>query len=164
MRALAPSPTASSVPLATELRKTPEPNLPKQIGRYEAFLQIGAGGMARVYLAVQKGHTSASEVVVVKVLRREVVEDEHVLALFMDEARIATRLRHPNVILTREVVAEPPDYLLAMEFHDGQSLLQVLRRLGRNAVPLDEHIWIIGKVLAGLSHAHELKDNDGRPL
>jgi hypothetical protein len=38
--------------LATELRKTPEPNLPKQIGRYEAFLQIGAGGMARVYLAV----------------------------------------------------------------------------------------------------------------
>jgi serine/threonine-protein kinase len=150
--------------LATELRKTPEPNLPKQIGRYEAFLQIGAGGMARVYLAVQRGQTNASDVVVVKVLRREVVEDEHVLALFMDEARIATRLRHPNVILTREVVAEPPDYLLAMEFHDGQSLLQVLRRLGRNAVPLDEHIWIISKVLAGLSHAHELKDNDGRAL
>jgi len=54
------------------------------------------------------------------------------------------------VIRTREVVAEPPDYLLAMDFHDGQSLLQVLRRLGRPAVPIDEHIWILTKVLSGL--------------
>src|SRR5262249_53197593 len=114
--------------------------------------------------AVQRGHAHTSNVVVVKILRREVVEDEYVLAMFMDEARIATRLRHPNVIVTREVVTEPPDYLLAMDFHEGQSLLQVLRRLGRAAVPLDEHIYIISKVLAGLSHAHELKDDMGRPL
>jgi serine/threonine protein kinase len=147
-----------------ELRKTPQSNLPKRIGRYEVFLEIGAGGMARVYLAGLRGQRDTKEIVVVKVLRREVIEDEHVVNLFLDEARIATRLRHPNVILTREVVAQPPDYLLAMEFQDGQSLLQVLGRLGRNAVPLDEHVWILTQVLAGLEHAHGLTDAGGRPL
>jgi serine/threonine-protein kinase len=82
----------------------------------------------------------------------------------MDEARIATRLSHPNVIRTREVIAAPPDYLLAMDFHDGQSLLHVLRRLGRTAVPLDEHVYILTKVLAGLCHAHELTGDDGKLL
>jgi len=52
--------------------------------------------MARVYLAVQKGQPGSHQVVVVKVLRREAIEDEHVLALFMDEARIAMRLQHPT--------------------------------------------------------------------
>src|SRR5262252_6700562 len=110
--------------MATEAHRTPDPYLPKRIGSYDAFLQIGAGGMARVYLAVRSGSANPNEVVVIKVLGREVVEDEQALALFMDEARIATVLRHPNIIHTREVVAQPPDYLLAMEFKDGQSLLQ----------------------------------------
>ncbi|HEX4339810.1 MAG TPA: protein kinase [Polyangiaceae bacterium] len=148
---------------ATELRRTGE-QLPKRLGRYEAFLQIGAGGMARVYLAVQRGAPGQTQLVVVKILRPEAVEDEHVLALFMDEARIAMRLSHPNVIRTREVIAEPPDYLLAMDFQNGQSLLHVLRRLGREGVPRDEHIYILSKVLAGLSYAHELKDEKGQPF
>ncbi|HVW28665.1 MAG TPA: protein kinase [Polyangiaceae bacterium] len=138
--------------------------LPRKVGGYDAFLQIGAGGMARVYLAAQRTPAGQHQVVVVKVLRREAIEDEHVLALFMDEARIAMRLSHPNVIRTRDVVADPPDYLLAMEFQNGQSLLHVLRRLGRQAVPLDEHVYVLGKVLAGLGYAHELKDDAGRPF
>src|SRR5215471_19700219 len=146
--------------MGAELRRTGDQSLPKRVGAYEAFLQIGAGGMARVYLAVQHGQPGKQQLVVVKILRPEAVEDEHVLALFMDEARIASRLSHPNVIRTREVIAEPPDYLLAMDFHDGQSLLHVLRRLGRQAVPLDEHIYILTKVLAGLCYAHELAGDD----
>jgi serine/threonine-protein kinase len=139
--------------------------LPKRIGRYEAFLQIGAGGMSRVFLAIQRGVSGQKpELVVVKILRPEVVEDEHVLSLFADEARIAMRLEHPNVIRTREVVAGPRDYLLAMDFHDGRSLLDVVSRLGRQAVPVDEHIYVLSKVLAGLSYAHELKDESGRPF
>jgi serine/threonine-protein kinase len=150
--------------MAAEPRRIGEHSLPKQVGRYEAFLQIGAGGMARVYLAVQRVKGAQPQLVVVKILRPEAIEDEHVLALFMDEARIAMRLHHPNVIRTREVIAEPPDYLLAMDFQNGQSLLQVLRRLGRPGVPLDEHIYILTKVLAGLSYAHELKDEHGQPF
>jgi serine/threonine-protein kinase len=147
-----------------QAKRAPDPHLPRDIGRFEAFLQIGAGGMARVYLAVEKGNSRPSDIVVLKVLHREVSYDEQALTLFMDEARIAMRLKHPNVILTKEISAAPPDYLLVMEFQDGQSLLQVLRRIGRQMIPLDEHIWILAKVLAGLSHAHELKDETGRPL
>jgi len=151
--------------MAAEARKTGDQALPKRIGRYEAFLQIGAGGMARVYLAVQRGQLGQKpELVVVKLLRPEVLEDEHALALFTDEARIAMRLDHPNVIRTREVIAEPPDYLLAMDFHNGRSLLDVVNRIGRPAVPLDEHIYILCRVLAGLSYAHELQDENGRPF
>ena len=150
--------------MAAEPRRNTGHRLPRRVGRYEAFLQIGSGGMARVYLAAPAGAVGPGEVVVVKVLRREAIEDEHVLALFMDEARIAMRLSHPNVIRTREVAAQPPDYLLAMDFEDGQSLLQVLRRLGRDAVPIDEHVHILTRVLAGLSYAHELVDEAGRPF
>jgi serine/threonine protein kinase len=151
--------------VAAEARRTADQVLPKRIGRYEAFLQIGAGGMARVYLAVQRGLPGQkAELVVVKMLRPEVVEDEHVLALFTDEARIAMRLEHPNVIRTREVVAGPSDYLLAMDFHNGRSLLDVVNRLGAKIVPLDEHIYVLSKVLAGLSYAHELEDENGKPF
>src|ERR1700745_663614 len=134
--------------MAAEPRTSGHQSLPERVGRHEALLQIGAGGMARVCLAVQRGGaaSAAPQLVVVKILRPEAVEEEHVLSLFMDEARIAMRLQHPNVIRTREIVAEPPAYLLAMDCHGGQSLLDVLRRLGRDSVPLDEHVYILTKV------------------
>ncbi|HVW30006.1 MAG TPA: protein kinase [Polyangiaceae bacterium] len=149
--------------MKSQLRSTSEAT-PKRIGRYDTFLQLGAGRLACVYLAAQNDQAGQSQLVVVKVLRREAVEDEHVLALFKDEARIATRLQHPNIVRTREVIAEPPDYLLATDYQAGHSLLEVLRRLGRQAVPVDEHIYILTKVLAGLSYAHELKDESGKPF
>ena len=137
---------------------------PKRIGRYDTFLQIEVGRLASVYLAAQNEQAGQSQLVVVKVLRREAVEDDHVLFLFRDDARLATRLQHPNIVRTREVVTEPPDCLLATDYHAGHSLLEVLSRLGRQAVPVDEHIYVLTKVLAGLSYAHELKDERGQPL
>ena len=133
------------------LRSTSEAT-PKRIGRYDTFLQLGAGRLASAYLAAQNDQGGQSQLVVVKVLRRDAVEDEHVLALFSDDARLATRLQHPNIVRTREVIAESPDYLLATEYQAGHSLLEVLRRLGRQAVPVDEHIYVLTKVLAGLSY------------
>jgi serine/threonine-protein kinase len=137
---------------------------PKRVGRYDTFLQLEASRLAHVYLAVQDEQAGQSQVVVVNVLRRDAVEDHHVLALFRDDARLATRLQHPNIARTRDVVAEPPHYLLATDYHAGHSLLEVLRRLGRQAVPVDEQIYVLTKVLAGLSYAHELKDESGQPL
>src|SRR3954470_18693255 len=114
------------------LRNTREAT-PKRIGRYDTFLQVGAGRLAHVYLAAQNEQAGQSQIVVVKRLRREAVEDDHVLALFREDARLATRLHHPNIVRTREVVADPPDYLLATDYQAGHSLLEVLRRLGRQA-------------------------------
>jgi serine/threonine protein kinase len=150
--------------LAAEPGRRSDSGLPKRIGDYDAFLQIGAGGMARVFLAAPRDRKDSRDLVVVKQLRRDITEDEHALALFMDESRIAMQLDHPNVVRIREVVSRPPEYAMVMEFLDGQSLLQVLNRIGAQAMPRDAHIWVIGQILAGLAHAHELKDSSGRPL
>jgi tRNA A-37 threonylcarbamoyl transferase component Bud32 len=139
--------------------------LPKRIGRYEPFFLIGSGGMARVYLAVQHG-AFERKLAVVKHLRREMDDesDEQFRESFMNEARIALRLHHPNVIQTYEVVADESQPFLAMEYLEGQSLLHVLRSIGRQQVPLEEHLWILTQVLAGLQYAHELHDANGAPL
>jgi len=140
-------------------------DLPKRIGRYEPFFQIGAGGMARVYLAVHHGPFESRKLVVVKQLRQEIDgDDNEFLESFVNEARIALRLSHPNVIHTYEVVAEERHPFLAMEYLEGQSLLHVLRVLGRLVMPLEEHLWILTQVLAGLHYAHELRDFNGGPL
>ena len=120
--------------------------------------------MARVYLAAQRGPFGATKLVVIKHVRPEVATDRQFIAMFEDEARIALLVSHPNVIHTYEVVAEGADYYLAMEYVDGRSLSEVLARIGRKAVPLEVHIWILTQVLAGLHYAHQLQDFDGTPL
>lgn len=120
--------------------------------------------MARVFLALQRGAFDAAKLVVVKQLRPEFAEDQEFLAMFVDEARLVLRFSHPNVVHTYEVLAEAPDYCLVMEYLEGQTLSQFLRRVTRERFPLDEQIWILSQVLAGLGYAHELKDFDGKPL
>src|SRR5690349_11252531 len=115
--------------------------LPLSIGRFEIIAQLGAGGMARVFVAVQRGALGSEKLVVVKQVRPELLSDSEFLAMFVDEARIALRLQHPNVVHSYEVIAERPNYCLTMEFLEGQTLLQVLRKIGRNAFPLDLHVW-----------------------
>jgi serine/threonine protein kinase len=120
--------------------------------------------MAQVFLAVQRGAFASNKLVVIKKLLPGAGADQQVTDMFLDEARIAMRLNHPNVVTTFDFVAEEDELYLTMEFLDGQSLLQTLRGLGRDKVPLDLHIWILTQVLAGLGYAHELRDFDGRPL
>src|SRR6478609_3542022 len=142
--------------MAPRIQSSAVLELPKRIGRYEAFLQIGAGGMARVYLAAHRIQ-GVIELVVVKELRPAAVGDADALVMFKDEAQIAMRLSHPNVITTRDVVANSPDYYLVMEYLEGKSLLEVLQGIGRDRMPLEDHVWILTQVLAGLEHAHELR-------
>ena len=127
-------------------------------------MQIGAGGMARVYLCLQRGPFATNKLAVLKQVRREIASDPQYREMFIDEARIAVRLQHPNVVHTYEVLDETPDYYLAMEFLDGQSLLEVLNRVGRQNLPLLEHVWILTQLLSGLQYAHNLRDFGGRPL
>jgi serine/threonine protein kinase len=135
-----------------------------RIGRYELVAPLGQGGMGRVHLAVSHGPLGFDKLVVVKQLRPELAWDQEFLAMFFDEARIAARLNHPNVVQTYEVVEEAGQYLLAMEYLEGHPLSQVLQRVGRLQMPLELHLWILAQVLAGLHYAHELRDYDGSPL
>ena len=83
--------------------------------------------------------------------------------MFVDEARIAARVNHPNVVQTLEVGEDQGTHFLAMEYLDGQPLHRLLRR-GRATMPLSMHLAMLTDVLGGLHHAHELRDFDGRML
>jgi serine/threonine protein kinase len=136
----------------------------QRIGKYELVTLLGEGGMSRVYLAVSRGPVGVSKLVVVKQLRPEMAFDAEFVTMFIDEARIAARLSHPNVVQTYEVVEEGGQYLLAMEYLEGRTLAEILHRAGRANMPLEEHLWILTQVLAGLHYAHELADYDGQAL
>jgi serine/threonine-protein kinase len=86
------------------------------------------------------------------------------MAMFLNEARLAARLNHGNVVQTYEVGVEDGHHFLAMDFLDGQPLNAILRKAGRDAVPLDVHLRVLADMLAGLSYAHTLKDFDGTEL
>ena len=120
--------------------------------------------MARVFLALRRDAFGSEKLVVIKQVRPEFAADTEFLAMFMDESRIALQLNHPNVVHTYEVVGEDPDYFLSMEFLEGRTMAQVLRKYGRRSFPVDLHIWILTQVLAGLQYAHELRGLDGTPL
>jgi len=136
---------------------------PRVVGRYELIVPLGEGGMACVYLAVQRGPI-ANKLVVVKLLREQLTSDEQFVAMFTDESRIAALLNHPNVVHTYESSSSDSQYYIVMEFLEGKTLSQLLRSVGRQHFPLDAHLWVICEILAGLHYAHELADFGGTPL
>ncbi len=136
----------------------------EHIGKYRVLAKLGQGGMARVLLTMSQGPHGFNKLLVVKELREELAQDPDFLAMFMDEARIAARLNHPNIVQTYEIGSEDHRFFIAMEYLEGQPLNAVFRRVGRKNIPLEIHLRILADVLAGLEHAHRLTDFDGSPL
>jgi serine/threonine protein kinase len=126
--------------------------------------ELGRGGMAEVCLAVAQGPAGFHKLMVLKKVRPELADDPEFLTMFLDEARIAARLNHPNVVQTYEVGDAGGRYFIAMEYLDGQPLHRILARVGPQRFPLSMQIRIIIEALAGLHYAHELTDFDGAPL
>jgi tRNA A-37 threonylcarbamoyl transferase component Bud32 len=137
---------------------------PTRLGRYELVTLLGQGGMARVYLGLLRGPGGVNNLVVLKQLRPEMANQKELMAMFFDEARIAARLDHPNVVSTYETLRDGDQSLMVMEYLEGHTLAELLTRVGRPEFPLEEHLWILGQVLTGLAHGHELIDEDGTPL
>ncbi len=135
------------------------------LGKYRLIAELGHGGMAEVFLAVVRGPAGFNKLVVIKQIRPQLAEDPEFLGMFLDEARLAARLAHPNVVQTNEVGQEGERYFIAMEYLEGQPLNRIVHRLQKSGgLPLAMHLKIISDVLAGLHHAHELTDYDGTPL
>ncbi len=135
-----------------------------RIGKYRIIAKLGQGGMATVFLSVVPGPVGFNKLLVVKVLKEELSQDPDFLAMFLNEARLAARLNHANVVHTYEVGVEDGQHFLAMDFLDGQPLHAILRRATRAKMPLDIHVRIIADALAGLHYAHTLHDFDGSPV
>ena len=134
-------------------------------GKYRMIAELGRGGMAEVNLAIAAGPAGFNKLVVIKQLRQNLADDGEFLTMFLDEARLAARLNHPNVVHTYEVVAEQGQYFIAMEYLDGQPLQRVIREFGKSGgMPIEMSLRIICDALAGLHYAQELADYDGQPL
>ena len=135
------------------------------LGKYRLIAELGHGGMAEVFLAVARGPAGFNKLLVIKKIRPQLAEDPEFLSMFLDEARLAARLNHSNIVQTIEVGQEGRQYFIAMEYLEGQPLNRVLHRTGReNGLPLGMHLRILSETCAGLHHAHELCDYDGTPL
>jgi serine/threonine protein kinase len=128
---------------------------------YRPFLELGEGGMAKVFLARATGPGGFTKLVVLKTMREADLEDDNIRQMFVDEARLSARFNHPNLVQVQEVSlhADPP--FLVMEYLDGKPL-SALRSSER--VTLGMRLAIISEVLTGLEHAHTLRDFDGSPL
>jgi serine/threonine-protein kinase len=135
------------------------------LGKYQPIATLGRGGMADVFLAVARGPAQFSKLQVIKRLRSNLAEEPEFLAMFLDEARLAARLNHPHVVQTNEVGSYDGKYFIAMEYLEGQPLHRILQRAtGPKELPLAMVLTIVSQALAGLHHAHELRDYSGTPL
>jgi len=140
------------------------------IGKYRFLVELGSGGMGDVFLAVAQGPKGFNKLQVIKRLRPELAQDPEFLSMFLNEARIAARLNHPNVVQTNEVSEHDDEYFIAMEYLEGQSLYGITKRAqamqskGGTPFSLAMHLHVLAEACEGLHYAHELTDYDGTPL
>jgi len=120
--------------------------------------------MATVHLARLMGPEGFSRTVAVKQLHPQFSRDPEFVAMFLDEARLASRVRHPNVVSPLDVISCPPELFMVMEYVHGASLSRLLKRATPESVPPRVAVAIIGQVLLGLHAAHEATGERGEPL
>ena len=132
-------------------------------GKYKLIAELGQGGMANVYLAVARGPSGFNKLVVMKSLRSDLAVDQELMAMFLEEARLAARLNHPHVVQTYEVGDYAGRPVIIMEYLEGQTLANVELR-GKARLTLALRLRILVDALEGLHHAHELTDFSGKPL
>ncbi len=137
-----------------------------RFGRYETIQPLASGGMATVYLGRAIGAGGFERRVAIKVMHEHIADDPDFVAMFLDEARLAARIHHPNVVGTIDVQKGDEGMFLVMEYIAGCSLKGVLRgmRKRKQRVPYGITARIICDALNGLHAAHELKSRGGKAM
>ena len=136
------------------------------VGRYALYGEIAAGGMATVHFGRLLGPVGFSRTVAIKRLHPQFAKDPEFVSMFLDEARLAARIRHPNVVPTLDVVATHGELFLVMDYVQGESLSRLIRaaRERQGRIPVRYVSTIITGALHGLHAAHEAKNERGEPL
>jgi len=146
---------------------TPSPAQPVRVlGRYALYDQIASGGMATVHIGRLLGPVGFSRMVAIKRLHPQYAREPDFVSMFLDEARLAARIRHPNVVGTLDVVALEGELFLVMEYVQGESLAALMRAMRERGagVPVPIAVAVIVNVLEGLHAAHEALSDQGEPL
>lgn len=132
------------------------------VGRYLLCDVIGGGGMAQVHLGRLTGAAGFSRVVAIKRVHPHLAKDPHVVTMLVDEARLASRIRHPNVVPVLDVARLDRELLVVMEYVHGVALSQASRLAPK--MPVAIAVRVVLDVLAGLGAAHAAKSEGGRVL
>jgi serine/threonine-protein kinase len=147
------------------LMTRPIHSLGDNIGRYRLIGEIARGGMGIVYIAAAHGPAGFSKLVALKELRPDLADDGEFLTMFLEEARMAARLSHPNIVQTNDVSEHEGRHFIAMEYLEGRALYHVLKRfVARGGFPQRLALTILRDALSALDYAHELTGFDGKPL
>lgn len=140
---------------------------PLVLDRYEIIDELASGGMATVYLARLGGLAGFQRLVAIKRLHPHLQHEHEFVQMFLDEARLAARIHHPNVVPILEVGASDAGYYLVMEYVEGDTLARLVARamsVTLPAFPPAIAVRIMLDALEGLHAAHELTDEFGEPL
>jgi serine/threonine protein kinase len=137
-----------------------------KLGKYEVIRQIAIGGMAELYLARTLGIEGFEKLVVVKRILPQYVTNASFVTMFLNEARLAATLHHPNVAQVYDIGLEERDYFFAMEYVHGEDLDHISAASEEQGVPLsmDAALTLVAGLCSGLHYAHEKMNAEGKPL
>jgi serine/threonine protein kinase len=139
----------------------------RKLGRYEVLARLAAGGMAEVHVARAHGVAGFERLVAIKILHANLAHEEQFIEMFLDEARLAARIRHPNVVATLDISGtEETGYFLVMEYIEGEHIGHILSTAVKlnERIPVPVTLRIIMDALSGLGAAHGLTDENGTVL
>ncbi|MBW2456892.1 MAG: SUMF1/EgtB/PvdO family nonheme iron enzyme [Deltaproteobacteria bacterium] len=138
----------------------------RQVGRCEVFGEIGKGGMATVHLGRLVAVGGFEKIVAIKQMHKQYSADPQFVAMFLDEARLVARIKHPNVLPTLDLIEESGELFIVMDHVTGVTLRHLFWELDRRGdrMPVPVALRIMTGVLLGLHAAHEAKDSNGKAL
>ena len=139
---------------------------PRTVGRYVLYGELASGGMATVHFGRLSGPVGFSRTVAIKRLHPHYAKDPDFVTMFLDEARLCGRIRHPNVVPTLDVVTTQGEIFIVMEYVAGEALSRLMKAAAAKKVMMPPKVaaTIMSSVLHGLHAAHQTKDEHGREL
>ena len=139
---------------------------PQRFGKYLLLHQVALGGMAEIFLAVERSNHGGHRFVTIKRIRKDFDRDDEFVQFFLTEGRVSLKCAHPNLPQAYELGEVDGAHYLALEYIHGHTLLDVVREAvgGRRTLAASSVVHIGIGLAAALEHAHGLRDVDGRPL
>ncbi|MDB4944921.1 MAG: Serine/threonine protein kinase PrkC, regulator of stationary phase [Labilithrix sp.] len=141
--------------------------MPSRFGKYTLIRKLATGGMAELFLAIQKSVAGFEKLLVIKRILPSMNQDRAFIEMLLHEARIAATLSHPNIVQIFDVGQQDGQYFIAMEHVHGEDLRSIVRQMKKKDVlefPLEHALAIVLGMCAGLSYAHEKHELDGSAL
>jgi serine/threonine-protein kinase len=132
-------------------------------GRYRLLGLLGQGGMGRLYIAERRGVQGFVKIVALKRILPHLADSAQLRDMFLNEARIAARLEHPNIVATYELGEVEGKYFISMEYLPGEDLSAVISRCqGGQTIPIEIAAALAQQAAQGLHYAHDARDGQGR--